>query len=698
MSAPDYRYLQAWARPSAPKPSSSSGTTSKRLYDSNTLYEAVLPTTEGVTATPATQTQDTNAQQQQTSAYQVRLDIPGGISYAPDALAQHNSVKRLFIPATMHDRDAKEYDFAREIEAKKTAAASKKKPELDEHGRTQAQAYKESVEQQQSSTPDVKPFEIPASSESTSQESGTETKDSGDAASIMTNATTASVQSKMTTLTLTAERTQTLPINVSANVVATPFRPPPSITGDASTARTPWAATSSWTSHRALDRLTEKEKKLGITQFEEATEGRVPSAYEASLFPTQSDAATIKTARPSGELLVEDLFVPDPRPWRPLRYVRKVDPRQMLILCAGAALTPGQVAAMKLGSDASTILTTDTSAAGFGASDAASIYSAIPTDFSMQATRKAMFGAGKLPDYKSLEAQLKTSSSSAALPTTQGAEEKRAGLGFVFCPTHDPRARHPSYKRSPEIAVEPNFSRRLERPPELCHSTLRRAALRSALAALEFTKWESEGFDKIVIATHHTWLVDGISRWIWEWRHNKWRIMAESPLGMVGEQVPDRDLWELLDKAVKGYEEIDCTVRFWKVSKEQNLEAVGLAQEALYRFLSVVETINLSFNGTIDTKLASNTNPNEAATRPFERFFLLIVTFPSADEGFRGSDLSKAGTAGTLLFIATSVSTTSSSPLSTELATVNLLTNLFTNPATKCVPNADHSTTSPTPL
>ncbi|CDU23275.1 uncharacterized protein SPSC_01904 [Sporisorium scitamineum] len=579
MSAPDYRYLQAWARPSAPKPSSSSGTTSKRLYDSNTLYEAVLPTTEGVTATPATQTQDTNAQQQQTSAYQVRLDIPGGISYAPDALAQHNSVKRLFIPATMHDRDAKEYDFAREIEAKKTAAASKKKPELDEHGRTQAQAYKESVEQQQSSTPDVKPFEIPASSESTSQESGTETKDSGDAASIMTNATTASVQSKMTTLTLTAERTQTLPINVSANVVATPFRPPPSITGDASTARTPWAATSSWTSHRALDRLTEKEKKLGITQFEEATEGRVPSAYEASLFPTQSDAATIKTARPSGELLVEDLFVPDPRPWRPLRYVRKVDPRQMLILCAGAALTPGQVAAMKLGSDASTILTTDTSAAGFGASDAASIYSAIPTDFSMQATRKAMFGAGKLPDYKSLEAQLKTSSSSAALPTTQGAEEKRAGLGFVFCPTHDPRARHPSYKRSPEIAVEPNFSRRLERPPELCHSTLRRAALRSALAALEFTKWESEGFDKIVIATHHTWLVDGISRWIWEWRHNKWRIMAESPLGMVGEQVPDRDLWELLDKAVKGYEEIDCTVRFWKVSKEQNLEAVGLAQE-----------------------------------------------------------------------------------------------------------------------
>ncbi len=86
--------------------------------------------------------------------------------------------------------------------------------------------------------------------------------------------------------------------------------------------------------------------------------------------------------------------------------------------------------------------------------------------------------------------------------------------------------------------MEPNFSRRLERPPELATTTVRRAALRAALAALEFTRWEAEGFDKIVIATHHGWLVDGISRWIWEWRHNKWRLMAESPLGQIDEQVP----------------------------------------------------------------------------------------------------------------------------------------------------------------
>lgn len=576
MSAPDYRYLQAWARPSASK----SGSTSKRLYDSGISYEAVLPTTNGDAAAIAGQ----NASQQQASAYQVRLDTPGGISYAPDALAQHNSVKRLFIPATMHDCNTKEYDFITEIEAKRQAsidAAAKKGPQLDEKGRTQAQAYQEEVENSCSKPASVnnmcKPFDVSntASTEPVAEKSIKEKE--SDAASIATNATIASVESKMTTLTLTAERTQTVPVSVSANAVATPFRPPPSITGDAAHARTPWAASGNWTSHRMLDRVTEREKKLGITQSEEATQGRVPSAYEASLFATSSDAVTIQKARPGGELLVEDLFVPDPRPWRPLRYVRKVDPRQMLILCAGAALTPGQVAAMKVGtSDTNSILTTVASSTGFSATDTASMYSSIPTDFSVEATRKAMFGAGKLPDYKSLEAQLKTNTS--ALVPTHQAEEKRAGLGFVFCPTHDLRSRQASHARLPSVVVEPNFSRRLERPPEFARSTLRRAALRSALAALEFSRWETEGFDKLVIATHHTWLVDGITRWIWEWRHNNWRIMSESPLGMVGEQVPDRDLWELLDKAVKGYEEIDCTVRFWKVSKEQNKVAVGLAQ------------------------------------------------------------------------------------------------------------------------
>lgn len=141
MSAPDYRYLQAWARPSASKPASSSS--SRRTYDSGNSFEVLLPTTNRDTARPAAQLESKEATQQ--SAYQIRLDTPGGISYAPDALAQHNSSKRLFIP----DRSANKYDFAREIEAKsnKASATTTRQPELDELGRTQAQAYKESVEQ-----------------------------------------------------------------------------------------------------------------------------------------------------------------------------------------------------------------------------------------------------------------------------------------------------------------------------------------------------------------------------------------------------------------------------------------------------------------------------------------------------------------------------------------------------------------------
>ncbi|SOV07862.1 uncharacterized protein UDID_19601 [Ustilago sp. UG-2017a] len=354
MSASDYRYLQAWARPSASKPASSSS--SRRTYDSGNSFEVLLPTTNGDTATPAAQLESKEAIQQ--SAYQIRLDTPGGISYAPDDLAQHNSSKRLFIP----DRSANEYNFAREIEAKsnKASATTTPQPELDELGLTQAQAYKESVEQTETDSTTmnndqghVKPFNIPTTSVAANEQDQALTPQQGgqDAASIMTDARTATVY------------------------------------GDAAHSRTPWAAASDWTSHRALDRPTDKEKKLEITQFEQATEGRGHSAYEASLFPssdTQSDAATIKTLRP-GELRIEDLFLPDPRPWRPLRYVRKIDPRQLLILCAGAALTPGQFAAIKVGSDASSVFTTEITATGRDPSDAASIFSSVPTDFSVAA-------------------------------------------------------------------------------------------------------------------------------------------------------------------------------------------------------------------------------------------------------------------------------------------------------------------------
>ena len=59
--------------------------------------------------------------------------------------------------------------------------------------------------------------------------------------------------------------------------------------------------------------------------------------------------------------------------------------------------------------------------------------------------------------------------------------------------------------------AETNFSRRLERPVFPNRTSRSRAALRSVIAALEYVHWEEEGFDKIVVATHHAWIVQGIS-------------------------------------------------------------------------------------------------------------------------------------------------------------------------------------------
>ncbi|WFD31336.1 hypothetical protein MSPP1_002370 [Malassezia sp. CBS 17886] len=47
--------------------------------------------------------------------FQVRLDVPGGVTYAPDQLDPHNSAKRLFVPPPLPERDHAHYDFARAI-------------------------------------------------------------------------------------------------------------------------------------------------------------------------------------------------------------------------------------------------------------------------------------------------------------------------------------------------------------------------------------------------------------------------------------------------------------------------------------------------------------------------------------------------------------------------------------------------------
>ena len=531
----DYRYLEAWKRPSRAATTSTSHSRSTPGFN-----PAHLPSTSTQTQT---QPQSQPQSQSQSSSYQVRLDTPGGLTYAPDVLNPHNSAKRLFIPAKLTEQDA--YDFEHDIQQQRRKRNQQlraaKGDQLNEHGQTEAQAYAA----QMSTKHESESYTIPDSPPQQEQQHSNH----DDAASINTNATVRSVQSKITTLTLTAEREHGLPRNVTQHALAAEFKLPPSMGAyAASDSRNPWDA-KSWTGHRAFERPSERERQAGITNFEDVSaSGRVPSAAEADLEAMTPDGASIRTTRTLGgnALRVQDLFIPDPRSWRPLRYVRKVDPRQMLLLCAGTTLTPGQVAANQLGASTT---------------DAASILSSTTQHQQMY---KTMLQYGKLPDYNKLAAAMPFS-------TQQHEPRPRGGVGFVYCPSSDPRAAAAldslssfhDHAATVSLAygggtrAEPNFSRRLERTPEFASTTKKRAGLRSVLAALEYHKWEQEGFDKIVVATHHRWIVDGIARDIWEWRHNDWRLMREGPLGFPGENVPDRDLWELLDNVVRGYEKIE---------------------------------------------------------------------------------------------------------------------------------------------
>ena len=93
--------------------------------------------------------------------------------------------------------------------------------------------------------------------------------------------------------------------------------------------------------------------------------------------------------------------------------------------------------------------------------------------------------------------------------TTTENTSLQGGLGFVYSPNE--ALCHAMHEKVDLKRTETNFSRRLERPEFPHETTKRRAALRSVIAALEYIRWEEEGFDKIVIATHHGWIVRGIA-------------------------------------------------------------------------------------------------------------------------------------------------------------------------------------------
>lgn len=293
-----------------------------------------------------------------------------------------------------------------------------------------------------------------------------------------------------------------------------------------------------WYGHRALERPSRRDAERGMGAFEEINgPGRIPSLAEAAQDP---DSSTIDTSRSNAAgrtLSVADLFIVDPRRYRPLRMVRRSDPKQVLLLCAGVYLSEKEGTSLQ----------------------------------AAQAARKAGLNPADLgKDNKQIQDIIST------LHTTRAS---RGGIGVLYCPNDDPLSQDERKLQEMDRRFEVNACKRLEAPPELIGSnTARRAQLRSALAAIELANWEEEGFDKIVIGVDQDWIVQGITTDIWRWKHTGWKLTGHSPQGAPGESVPDRDLWELLDAAVTKYEEIDCNVRFWHIHAQDGALVKRLAE------------------------------------------------------------------------------------------------------------------------
>lgn len=324
------------------------------------------------------------------------------------------------------------------------------------------------------------------------------------------------------------------------DAAVTNFQPPPSVTGESYRSVDPWNA-KQFRSRDEFHRITEEEQDRGLTRGEEFVgEGNVPTRLEveenrqrdAVNADVDDDARTVKssstatgTSKRSEGLRISDVFIPDPRPYHPLRLVRRTDPRQVLVLCSSVVMSSKQVASMK-------------------------------------AVQKATLDG----------IQLMKQEQAKELLASFGSDETgdaRGGLGVYFCPSDSASSFAPSSDINGDRR-EPNFSRRMERTAFPYSPTPERAALRSVIAALEYLPYHKEGFDKIVIgvsAARDEWIVRGIAFDLHEWRNNDWKLTRSMWGGKChpGDVVPDRDLWETLDLVVKGWESVDVSVRFWAV-------------------------------------------------------------------------------------------------------------------------------------
>jgi hypothetical protein len=487
----------------------------------------------------------------------VRLDTQGGVTYSPSDLTSHNVIKRMFIPYKLGDASAAESSAAREAgqEALQGAVLTANEEE------SSAYDFEHDLEKDLIN-PEISEARKYALSVDLNRLTGrpegglgwdqlgknTEGVAKPSYAKTTSAQTSTSVRSTATTTTLATQRPDgSLPdwyMRPSAKKDVTSFTVPTSYTGRAVDQQRPWDAMR-WTGHRRLERPSRREYERGIAAFEEINgPGRAPSltSGEASSADSASGASTVGGVDGrQASLGVADLFVIDPRLSRPLRMVRRTDPRQVLLLCSGVYLQANEVATMR----------------------------------AAQAARDAGLSTKDVNTSKQAQDML------VQLAKTS---EACGGIGVVYCPSDDPLGQDEAALQRLDPRFEVNTCKRLEGTPTTVRNSLRRAQLRAVLAALELANWEDEGFDKIVIGVEEPWIVRGITVDIWTWRKTGWTLAEHSSLGGPGESVPDRDMWELIDEAVRKYESIDCNVRFWHVARSNDMALTRkLAHQAALR-------------------------------------------------------------------------------------------------------------------
>ena len=141
-----------------------------------------------------------------------------------------------------------------------------------------------------------------------------------------------------------------------------------------------------------------------------------------------------------------------------------------------------------------------------------------------------------------------------------GKDFAKAGCAFFFRPS--------------AAEVKGYVSFRLEHtgPSGQSHpQTSNRAELRAVIAALQFRRWDGEGFRRLVIATDSEYVVEGATVRVKKWKTNGWRTATKAP-------VKNRDLWEFLMEQIAVANHRGVHVSFWRIPREQNVDADAAAK------------------------------------------------------------------------------------------------------------------------